>query len=644
MLPGIPPHGLGFLFSQAALMKPQKFFLFSLLIFAGCSHQDNSSKQSLPGTDMITNDPHSFAKPNDGIVKHLDLNLIVDFDKKVLKGSATLNIELKNNSTSVILDTRDLDIEKVVLDDSTDAEFQLGNEVKYLGRPLTVTTKPSTKQFTVYYSTSPGAAALQWLSPAQTAGKKFPFLFTQSQAILARTWAPVQDSPGIRFTYSATIKVPKELMALMSAENPQKKNAEGIYHFNMPQPIPAYLLALSAGDLVFHSFDKRTGVYAEPVTIDKATYEFEDLPKMVDAAEKLYGPYAWGEYDLIILPPSFPFGGMENPRLTFATPTILAGDRSLTSLVAHELAHSWSGNLVTNATWNDFWMNEGFTVYFENRIMEALYGKDFADMQRILGQESVKETIKELGDTSADTRLKLDLTGRDPDDGVSDIAYEKGNNLLLVIEREVGREKFDAFLKTYFAKHAFKTITTEQFLDYYKANLVKDNSEEAKRIQIEKWIYNPGLPENYVKISSTRFAAVDQEVEKWKAGTPPSKLSTKNFTTNEWLRFLNTLPDSMSAAQMRELDEVFHFSNSGNSEILFAWFEHAIPSHYEAAYGSIENFLINVGRRKFVKPLFSALVKTPQGKEMAKRIYAKARPNYHSVTANTIDEILNAKN
>jgi len=598
--------------------------------------------------ETVSHDPHSFSKPDEAVVKHLSLDLTVDFDKKIISGSATLDVEIKNNATQIILDTRDLNIEKVTFKDGSEAKFELGPETKHLGKSLTIflnepgSSSPLTggEAITIYYSTSPNAAALQWLTPAQTAGKKFPFLFTQSQAILARTWVPIQDSPGIRFTYSATVKVPKELMALMSAENPQKKNADGVYHFKMPQPIPAYLLALSAGDIEFHSFDKRTGVYAEPVTIEKAAYEFADLPKMVDAAEKLYGPYAWGQYDLIILPPSFPFGGMENPRLTFATPTILAGDRSLTSLVAHELAHSWSGNLVTNATWNDFWMNEGFTVYFENRIMEALYGKEFADMQRILGQESMKETIKELGDTSADTRLKLELTDRDPDDGVSDIAYEKGNNLLLVIEREVGREKFDVFLKNYFAKHAFSTITTEQFLEYYRKNLLSDSTEEAKRINIMQWIYEPGLPDNYVRISSSRFAEVDMQVERLKNGTNPSDLSTKNFTTNEWLRFLNTLPETVSSEQMKALDDAFHFTSSGNSEILFAWFEHVIPSNYTLAYNSLENFLVNVGRRKFVKPLYTALAKTTEGKQMAKNIYAKARPNYHSVTANTIDEIL----
>jgi leukotriene-A4 hydrolase len=629
--------------------------LLSLLgiLLISCNQTMNHS-ETTTAPEMVARDPHSFSKPDEAVIKHLDLNLNVDFDKKILSGSATINFEIKSNATQIILDTRDLNIEKITFKDGSAAKFELGPETKYLGRSLTIFLNGvggnppvprrgdggEAGEVIISYSTSPNAAALQWLTPEQTAGKKFPFLFTQSQAILARTWAPVQDSPGIRFTYSATVKVPNELMALMSAENPQQKTSDGVYHFNMPQPIPAYLLALSVGDLEFHSFDKRTGVYAEPVTIEKAAYEFADLPKMVDAAEKLYGPYAWGQYDLIILPPSFPFGGMENPRLTFATPTILAGDRSLTSLVAHELAHSWSGNLVTNATWNDFWMNEGFTVYFENRIMEALYGKEFADMQRILGQEGLKETIKEFGDTSADTRLKLDLTGRDPDDGVSDVAYEKGNNLLLVIEREVGREKFDAFLKNYFAIHAFKTITTEQFLEYYRANLVSDSSPEAQRIKIMKWIYEPGLPDNYVKITSTRFEEVDKQVEKWKQGSAPSSLATQKFTTNEWLRFLNTLPEVISMEQMKSLDAAFHFTHSGNSEILFAWFEHVIPSKYVPAYGSMENFLVNVGRRKFVKPLFSALAKTEEGKQMAKKIYAKARPNYHSVTANTVDEIL----
>ncbi len=585
------------------------------------------------------NDPHTYARPEIAVVKHLSLSLSVDFEKQILSGSAKLNIEHASDAKEIILDTRDLTIERVFADDA-ETTFRMGDSSKIMGNALHVTISSNTKSVIVYYSTSPNAAALQWLAPEQTAGGKTPFLFTQSQAILARTWIPIQDSPGIRFTYDATIKVPANLLPVMSAENPQEKNKTGVYTFNMPQPVPAYLMALSVGDIVFKPLDNRSGVYAEPITIEKAVNEFADLPKMIDAAEKLYGPYAWGRYDVIVLPPSFPFGGMENPRLTFATPTILAGDRSLTSLIAHELAHSWSGNLVTNANWNDFWMNEGFTVYFENRIMEALYGKDFADMQALLGLEDLKETITELGETNADTHLKLNLEGRDPDDGVSDIAYEKGHFLLLLIEQNIGRVKFDAFLKNYFQGLAFKTITTEQFLKIYHDSIIGNDSALAEKINIEEWIYKPGLPKNCPTIYSAKFEAVQKDVESWKSGNPASSLNTKNYTTNEWLRFMRSLPEKLSSEKMKELDNAFHFSTSGNSEILFAWLLHVISNKYEINYPILKNFLTHVGRRKFVKPLFTELVKTDDGKKLAQEIYLSARANYHSVTRETIDEIL----
>ena len=589
----------------------------------------------------VRQDPHSFAISSEAKVTHLNLNLTVDFEKKILSGKAILNIESHDNANQIHLDTRGLNIEKVTAGkNETPAKFTLGNEVQFLGRELIVELEAKPTFITIYYSTSTEAAGLQWLSPQQTAGKKQPFLFTQSQAILARTWVPIQDSPGIRFTYEATIKVPAQLMAAMSAENPQEKNASGIYHFKMPKPIPAYLLALAVGDFQFKPLDERTGVYAEQVTIDKAVYEFADLPQMVDAAEKLYGDYAWGRYDLIVLPPSFPFGGMENPMLTFATPTIIAGDRSLTTLVAHELAHSWSGNLVTNATWDDFWMNEGFTVYFELRIMEAIYGKDIADMQSLLGFEDLKSTIEELGDTSAATHLKLNLTGCDPDDGMNDIAYEKGHFLLLLIEKSIGREKFDAFLKSYFHRHAFGTITTEQFLAEYKSDIIKGDTELEKKININEWVYKPGLPANCPSVSSEKFQKVAHEVELWKNGAKANTLSTKGYSTYEWMRFLGLLPEKLSNDQMKDLDDTFHFSKTGNSEILFLWLEKSITSNYESAYPALKHFLNDVGRRKFVKPLFAAMVKTDSGKIMAKEIYSTARGNYHSITQQTIDSIL----
>ena len=586
-------------------------------------------------------DVHSLSKPEEAKVTHYDLDLNVDFNKKIITGKASCTIETNAGTKQLILDTHDLKIDKITLGkDEKPTTFKLSEPVKYLGQALIIDIEEGTKTVNVYYSTSPTAAAIQWLDKEQTAGKKYPFLFTQSQAILARTWIPCQDSPGLRITYSATIKCPKELMAVMSASNPTELSEDGVYHFNMPNPIPSYLLALAIGDIVFKPIGKRTGVYAEPATIDKAVHEFVDLENMLVAAEKLYGPYDWERYDVLVLPPSFPFGGMENPRLTFATPTILAGDRSLTSLIAHELAHSWSGNLVTNATWDDFWMNEGFTVYFERRIMEALYGKPFADMQAVLGFRDLQNDINAVGADSEDSHLKLNLKDRDPDDGMTKVAYEKGYSLLRLIEETIGRERLDAFLKQYFKSHAFQTITTEQFLDYYDRELIKGDTALADKIRIKDWIYHPGIPSNVPQIISERFKEVEAEAAKFIAGTSAKNLNTKDYQTNEWMHFLSKLPESMDLAKMNDLDATFHFTQSGNSEILFLWLERVIYSHYTAGYQALENFLTEVGRRKFVKPLYAALLKTPDGLTMAKAIYAKARQNYHSVTRNTVDEMI----
>jgi leukotriene-A4 hydrolase len=588
-------------------------------------------------------DIHSFAHPDEAVVKHLDLDLTVDFAKKILSGKAILTIENKTATDALYLDSRDLHIKNIFLDDSTVAEYTKGDTVKYLGQELKIILKSETKKVTVDYSTSPGAAALQWLQPEQTAGGRHPFLFTQSQAILARTWIPLQDSPGIKFTYNATIHCPKDLMAVMSANNDKVRHHDGVYHFEMPQPIPSYLMALAVGDLSFHSYNKICGVYAEPEQIEKCAYEFADLPKMISSAEELYGKYQWGRYDVLVLPPSFPFGGMENPRITFATPTIIAGDRSLVALVAHELAHSWSGNLVTNATWNDFWLNEGFTVYFETRIMEKIYGKDYADMLTLISLNELKETIKEMGDTNVDTKLFLDLKDRDPDDGVTDIAYQKGRFFLNVIELQVGRDKWDAFLNKYFTEFAFQSMTTEKFLEYLNRELLHGDPELLKRINIDAWVYGTGLPSNCPVITSKELDKAAKAAVDFKNGTPAKNLETKNWTTHHWLYFLRSIGDSLSPEKIKELDDAFHFTQSGNSEIQCDWYQHCIRYGYTPAYPYIEKFLTTVGRRKFLKPLYTLMAQTPEGLQMAKSIYAKARPGYHAVSANTIDEILKWK-
>jgi leukotriene-A4 hydrolase len=621
------------------------FALISVgLILFSCSSKDEKEQSS--NTEVMkkyADDPHSFAKPNESRVKHLTWDVELDFDQKIIRGLASYQIESSDDAKEIVLDTRGLQIEKVGVfsgsAEEIEAEFSLGEEKEFLGRPLVIKIDPTVTSLNIYYSTSPGAAALQWLDPEQTAGKKFPFLFTQSQAILARTWLPCQDSPGIRFTYNAKVKAPEGMLVLMSAENPTEKTPNAVYEFQMKQAVPAYLMALSAGDLEFESVGERTGVYAEPSMIEASAYEFAEMEDMLIAAEKLYGKYAWERYDLIVLPPSFPFGGMENPRLTFATPTIIAGDRSLTALVAHELAHSWSGNLVTNSTWDDFWLNEGFTVYFERRIMESLYGEEYADMLEVLGYQDLSHTLEDLASKPNDTKLKLALGDRDPDDGMTDIAYEKGYFFLRSLEDLVGRERFDKFLKNYFQSNAFDVMTTEEFVEYLNTNLLSEDTNWQANANIDAWLYKPGLPEGFEAPKSGRFERVEKEMMSFLDTKPAKELETSEWSTHEWLHFLRKLPRDLSDKQMIDLDESFGFTKSGNSEILAAWFQLTIRNNYEPANTALDSFLVNVGRRKFLTPTYKALKQS--GKlEIAKDIYARARPNYHSVSRNSMDELL----
>ena len=593
-----------------------------------------------------TTDPHSYADISPARVRHLHLDLTVDFASRTLAGTATWQLAQPGMAPELVLDARDLTIgrvEQLAADGTASAAaHELGPADPTLGQSLRIKgLRDDAAAVRIHYRTAPGAAALQWLAPHQTAGTE-PFLFTQSQAILARTWLPCQDSPGIRFTYEATVRVPPHLLALMSAENPQQRNDSGRYHFRMSQPIPAYLMALAVGDLEFAPLSTRTGIYAEPATLPAATHEFVDLEKMVAAAEQLYGPYAWGRYDLLVLPPSFPFGGMENPRLTFVTPTILAGDRGLTSLVAHELAHSWSGNLVTNVTWNDFWLNEGFTVYFERRIMEQLYGRPYAQMLQALGRQGLHHTIQEIGEDSPDTHLRLHLASRDPDEGLTEIAYEKGCYLLLTLESLVGRARLDAFIKEYFARFKFQAMGTSEFIDYLRAELLDEEPGLEARLRLGDWIDGPGLPANAPASASARFAAVDDALARLNGGAPATDLApaTAEWSSHEWVHFLRGLPADLPTARLAELDEAFQFTDSGNAEILSAWFPHTLRAGYDAAEPALEKFLRHVGRRKFIAPLYKALLAAPGGQEKARRIYKEARPNYHSVATGTLDALL----
>ena len=599
------------------------------------SSAQSAKAQRIAAMKQVT-DQHSFARPEEARIIHLDWNAAVDFDTRTISGTATYDIQAAEGADRIVFDTHELTIDAVTVDGEA-AAFSLGEAQPFLGRPLNIPIGPGAQKVAITYTSDPGADALLWV---EAQGEKAPFLFTQSQAILARTWIPVQDSPGIRFSYDATVEVPQGLMALMSAENPTEMSPDGRYTFTMEQPIPAYLLALAAGEVEFRSVGERCAVYAVPELIEDAAYEFAEMEDLLLAAESLYGAYAWDRYDLLILPAAFPFGGMENPRLTFATPTIIAGDRSLVALVAHELAHSWSGNLVTNATWDDFWLNEGFTVYFEQRIMEAVYGRETSEMLATLSYQGLVDEVDAISDLNPDdTHLKLHLAGRNPDDGMTAIAYDKGYFFLRLMEETVGRERFDAWLAGYFAEYAFKGMDTERFVDYLNGTLLTSEADKAA-VRLDEWIYGPGLPDNCPSVSSPRIQRVDATLTAWEAG----ELTTANLPWEDWIyqeryRFLSNLADNTSAERMAELDATWAIGSTGNNEVLFAWMEQAIRSGYDTSYPRVEQFLIEVGRRKFLTPLYRAMKETGQ-LSMARDIYAKARPGYHAVATGTMDELL----
>jgi aminopeptidase N len=592
-------------------------------------------------------DEHSFAQPDKVRTTDLALDLAVDFDKKTISGTATYALDwVDKAATQLVLDTRDLTIAKA---EGLGADgqwspltFALSDKDKVLGSALTIEAPTRPAKVRVTYTTSPDASGLQWLAPSMTEGGKQPFMFSQSQQIHARSWVPLQDTPQIRFTYSAHVTAPADAMVLMSADNDPKAPRDGDYTFKMPQKIPSYLLAIAAGDLVFKPISGRSGVWAEPSMVDKATAEFEDTEKMIGAAEGLYGPYRWGRYDLLVLPPSFPYGGMENPRLTFATPTVIVGDKSLVSLVAHELAHSWSGNLVTFATDKDAWLNEGTTTYVQSRITEALYGKDMADMEEVIDRDELKNEFKTLDPKLQRLSLKPG-TLADPDDQSSATVYTKGAWFLQFLEKRFGREVFDPWLKGYFDHFAFQSITTQQFREYLKANLIDKHPNVVTMQEVDQWLYEPGIPGNAPQVESGKFSTVNAARIAWQgSGQLPDKSITGAWSTQEWVHFIEGMPETLKAEQLAQLDTGYHFTGTPNGEIAMRWYPLAERSGYAAAREEMGKFLERVGRRKLILPIYKALVATPDGLAFAEQVFAKAKPATHPITAGSVEAILAA--
>jgi leukotriene-A4 hydrolase len=599
-------------------------------------------------------DYHSYANVEQFRVTHLDLDLRVDLKFQSITGRATLQLKrVDPRATQIVLDTKDL----MILDVTQKASDVLGatakNQTIWVSRPfhlekpdpilgsaLVIDLPPSksgTEAIRIDYETLPASAALQWLTPQQTARHK-AFLYTNSEPIGARSWIPLQDTPQVRATYKAKVHTDSDMRAVMSAENDPKAKRNGDYTFVMPEAVPSYLIALAVGDLEFQETGPRTGVYAEKSLIKEAAKEFADTESMIQANEKMFGPYRWSRYDVLVMPPSFPEGGMENPRLSFITPTVVVGDKSLVSVIAHELAHSWAGNLVGNATWRDLWLNEGFTDYMESRIMTAVYGEQRSSMEAVLGLKSLRSDLAKL--KPADQILAIDLRDRDPDDVFSEIPYEKGRLFLNYLDAKFGRERFDAFLRGYFDHFAFKSITSEQFLAYLQESLLDRFPDIVSRAQVNAWVLSPGLPADAVLPVTTMFAPMDEARAAWLAGKLATKKLGMDWIAQQWLYFLNNMPAALLPAQLGDLDKTLGFSRSPNAEIAHSWFKLVIANDYRPSFPRLEEYLKTVGRRKLIAPLYEALMKTPSGAVVAKRVFAKARPGYHPETVKAIEAIV----
>ena len=587
---------------------------------------------------MARIDPHSYFDDSQSRTRSWRLKLHVDFSRKVLHGTATLCFESAAGGF-LDLDTKALTIIGVVTEAGAAVPFELGPEEPILGRRLRLRVPAGAKEVAISYETSPEAAGLQWLSPEQTEGKKHPFLFSQCQAIHARSVLPCQDCAVARVTYEAEVTVPAALTAVMSAGPAGEAAAESgrrIFKFRMPQPIPSYLFALAVGELEGRDLSPRSRVWAEPATIAAAAQEFGETEGMIQCAEALFGPYDWERFDMLVLPPSFPYGGMENPRMTFLTPTLLAGDRSLVSVVAHELAHSWTGNLVTNATAEHFWLNEGFTVWAERRILKALHGPEAAALAWGIGQKDLEEALERFKDKPELTLLRTHLEGVDPDDAFSGVPYEKGARFVVALERAAGEERFDLFVKSYMKRFRFQSITTEQFCAFVEESL----PGLLAKVDAPAWLNGPGLPQAAPRFVSRNLEAISALALGWNEGRRPDAGLIARWTATEILIYLQRLPREMSLSDCAELDGALRLSKRGNHEILAQWLYIAAGSGYEPAFDRARLLLLKVGRMKYVRPLYQALGQTAPGRKLAREVFAAAAPTYHALTRRAAQSVM----
>jgi aminopeptidase N len=585
---------------------------------------------------MTPHDPHSYADLVQGQISHIDLRIKANFETHILHVEADYQLE-EPVSGSLFLDTSKIELESAQANEQP-IQFEFDEQDELLGERLHLRGLENASSFTLKFATSPEARALQWLPAVQTAGGEYPFLFSQCQAIHARSVFPCQDTPSVRFTFTAEVEVPGTLTAVLAAEqvDVEERGANNVFRFKMPQPIPSYLFAIGAGNLVFRELGPRTGVYAEPELVDAAAWEFAENEGKIVEAEKLLGPYLWGRYDLLILPPSFPYGGMENPRLTFLTPTAILGTRGQASLITHELAHAWTGNLVTNATWEDFWLNEGWTTYAETRITEILEGKEAADLMAVYYEQRLFEIMELVGMESPLNCLKVPSQGRDPDASFTIVPYYKGSFLIKEFEYVVGRERFDAFIQKYTGKFQFQSLTTEAFLTFLKGEL----PEVFEKINIQGWVYEPGLPEKRTRPQSDLYDEVQDVLAEYKAGTRPTREQVANWHRYQILSFLQALPKQIPVEDCKYFEEILELESKNDGAHYSIFYALCVTSGYKEILPRIEEFIGRIGRILYIAPIFRAMIATDWAKPHARRILEEVRERHHKITVHVINSLL----
>ena len=586
---------------------------------------------------MDVKDPSSYADLTQGRIKHILFRIAVDFSARILQIEATYQMQEPVRGSFY------LDSFKIALTHAHANDRQLiwafDTQDEILGQRLHLKGLEGDSTFTLTFQTSPEARALQWLEANQTAGGRYPFLFSQCQAIHARSIFPCQDTPSVRFTYSAEVEVPEGLVAVMAAEQVGIDEGSGYgstgFRFRMPQPIPSYLFALAAGNLDFRELGPRTGVYAEPETIETAAWEFAENEVKIIEAEKLLGPYLWGRYDLLILPPSFPYGGMENPRLTFLTPTAILGTRAHLSLITHELAHAWTGNLVTNATWQDFWLNEGWTTYAETRITEVLEGKEVTDLHLAFHEKQLIAIMQRIGMDSPLTRLKLPEE-RDADSFTTSIPYFKGCFFLQECEYAVGRAHFDAFIQRYMARFQFQSLTTEAFLDFLRSEL----PDVFEKVDVQKWIYETGLPQERHRPQSQLYDVVEKALDDYQRGIRPTKEQLQGWHRYQLMAFLQGLPQRISLDDCKYFDEILELDKRNDVALYSYFYVIAIKSGYEEILPRVEQFMGKIGRMLYVLPIVRAMIDTDWSRERIRPLFESVRERHHQITVHAMEGLL----